>query len=85
MDVLVILVPLAAIAALVAGFLMAQEVLAAPSGDARMNEIAGAVRQGASAYMNRQYRTIFVVAIVIVALFALVAYLQTDPHEATMW
>ena len=85
MDVLVILVPLAAIAALVAGFLMAQEVLAAPSGDARMNEIAGAVRQGASAYMNRQYRTIFIVAIVIVALFALVAYLQTDPHEATMW
>ena len=85
MDVLVILVPLAAIAALVAGFLMSQEVLAAPSGDARMNEIAGAVRQGASAYMNRQYRTIFVVAIVIVALFALVAYLQTDPHEASMW
>jgi K(+)-stimulated pyrophosphate-energized sodium pump len=85
MDVLVILVPLAAIAALVAAWLLARGVLGAPSGDARMNEIAGAVRQGASAYMNRQYRTIFVVAIVIAAIFALVAVTRGGGHEAELW
>jgi K(+)-stimulated pyrophosphate-energized sodium pump len=85
MDALVILVPLAAIAALFAAWRMARGVLAAPAGDARMNEISGAVRQGASAYMNRQYRTIFVVALVIAALFAVVAFTRADPHEATLW
>ena len=68
MEVLVILVPIAAIVALVAAWQQARGVLAAPTGDARMNEIADAIRQGASAYMNRQYRTILVVAIVIAAL-----------------
>jgi len=85
MEVLVILVPLAAVIALFAAWRQARGVLAAPTGDARMNEIADAIRQGASAYMNRQYRTIFVVALIIAALFALVAYFQTDPHQATTW
>jgi len=85
MEVLVILVPIAAVIALFAAWRQARGVLAAPTGDARMNEIADAIRQGASAYMNRQYRTIFVVALVIAALFALVAILQSDPHQATTW
>ncbi len=85
MEFLVILVPIAAIIALVAAWQQANGVLSAPTGDARMNEIADAIRQGASAYMNRQYRTIFVVALVIAALFALVAFLQNDPHQATTW
>ncbi len=85
MEVLVILVPIAAVIALFAAWRQARGVLAAPTGDARMNEISDAIRQGASAYMNRQYRTIFVVALVIVALFALVAVLQTDAHQATTW
>jgi len=85
MEVFVILVPIAAVIALFAAWRQARGVLAAPTGDARMNEIADAIRQGASAYMNRQYRTIFVVALVIAALFALVAILQSDPHQATTW
>ena len=85
MEVLVILVPISAVIALFAAWRQARGVLAAPTGDARMNEIADAIRQGASAYMNRQYRTIFVVALVIAALFALVAILQSDPHQATTW
>jgi K(+)-stimulated pyrophosphate-energized sodium pump len=85
MDVLVFLVPLAAAVALAAAFTLARSVLSAPSGNPRMNEIADAVKQGAGAYMNRQYRTILVVAIVIVAVFALVAWTRGDPHEATNW
>jgi len=85
MDVLVILVPVAAIAALVAAWALARGVLSSPTGNPRMNEIAAAVRQGANAYMNRQYRTILVVAIVIAALFALVAVTRGEAHEAEMW
>ncbi len=47
-------------------------VLNADAGTARMQEIAAAVREGAQAYLKRQYATIGVVGIVI---FALLAYL----------
>src|SRR6202020_2156576 len=47
-------------------------VLNADAGTARMQEIAAAVREGAQAYLKRQYATIAVVGIVI---FALLAYL----------
>src|SRR5436309_4587275 len=47
-------------------------VLSADAGNPRMQEIAAAVREGAQAYLKRQYMTIGLVGIVI---FALLAYL----------
>src|SRR5216684_2711954 len=56
--------------ALAYGVVTSRSVLAANAGTARMQEISAAVQLGASAYLNRQYRTIAVVGVVILIILA---------------
>ncbi|MET0252443.1 MAG: sodium-translocating pyrophosphatase [Terrimicrobiaceae bacterium] len=59
-----------------AAFLI-RKVLGSPSGNDRMRQIAGAIQEGAKAYLNRQILTIGAIAIVIFILLALLRDLPT--------
>ncbi|MBN9736303.1 Pyrophosphate-energized proton pump [Pseudonocardia sp. Ae168_Ps1] len=67
-------VAVVALVALAVGGLLLREVLANGEGTPKMQEIGRAVQEGATAYLNRQFRTLAVfAAVVFVLLFALPA------------
>ena len=70
----VIVVALIALLALAVAGLLVREVLAYSEGTEKMQEIAGAVQEGASAYLSRQFKTLSIfAAIVFFVLFLLPA------------
>ncbi len=60
----------AGVLAIVYGVWTTQSLMAAPAGSSKMQEIAGAIQEGAAAYLKRQYTTIGVVGVVILILVA---------------
>lgn len=54
--------------ALIYGLVATRQVLARDTGNQKMQEIAAAIQEGASAYLNRQYTTIGIVGVVVTIL-----------------
>ncbi|MBK8908948.1 MAG: sodium-translocating pyrophosphatase [Rhodospirillales bacterium] len=67
-----VVVILCGLLALGYGVWASRSVLGASAGTARMQEISGAVQEGAAAYLNRQYLTIGVVGIVVTIILWIV-------------
>lgn len=60
------------------GFLTSQQVLRASPGNAKMQDIAAAIQEGAKAYLGRQYATIAVVGVIVaVVMFFTLGALPT--------
>ncbi|MEM9988431.1 MAG: sodium/proton-translocating pyrophosphatase, partial [Pseudomonadota bacterium] len=68
MTMTLMLVLLAGFVAVAYGYITAKTVMKAPAGNDRMQEIAGAIQEGAKAYLNKQYTTIAIVGAVVFVL-----------------
>src|SRR4029079_5695940 len=65
------LIMVCGVLAIVYGAVATQSVMSADAGSQKMQEIAAAIREGAQAYLRRQYTTIALVGIVI---FLIIGY-----------
>ena len=61
----------AGILSIVYGFFTGRNILNSSSGNSRMQEIASAIQIGAKAYLNRQYKTIAMVGIVVLIIITI--------------
>ncbi|MFN3545687.1 MAG: sodium-translocating pyrophosphatase [Thiobacillus sp.] len=77
METQLIWVLASAVLALLYGVLSIGWILRLPAGNARMQEIAAAVQEGAQAYLKRQYTTIGVVGVVLFVLLAVFLSMAT--------
>ncbi|MCL2550324.1 MAG: sodium-translocating pyrophosphatase [Methanimicrococcus sp.] len=71
MGYLIYLAPISGVVSLLFAALLARKVLSEDKGTKEMQEIAAAIQEGAMAYLNRQYKTIAIVAVVLTILIVL--------------
>jgi len=62
------LAPIAGLVSLIFAVIFAVYTLKQDSGSGKMNAISGAIQEGASAYLNRQYKTVALVAVIIAVI-----------------
>ena len=64
------LIILAGLLSIVYGFFTGKNILSSSVGNKKMQEIASAIQVGAKAYLNRQYKTIAVVGLVVLVIIS---------------
>jgi len=62
------LIIIAGLIAIFYGYIVSKQILSASPGNSKMQEIASAIQEGARAYLNRQYKTIAIVGVVILVI-----------------
>ena len=65
MNIYLLFAIISSLVAIVYGLLLAKSILKKNAGDAKMQSIAEAIKEGAKAYLNRQYKTIGVIAVIL--------------------
>ncbi|MEV0152988.1 sodium-translocating pyrophosphatase [Micromonospora sp. NPDC050686] len=80
----VVIAAVIALVALVFAAALTRAVLAAGKGTTNMQEISGAVQEGASAYLLRQFRTLAIFVVVAVVLLFLLPVHDTDGSEVAV-
>ncbi len=71
--------PIGAVLALIMAFVFSRSVMARSEGEENMIEIAQAVRDGAMAYLKRQYKVVFMVFVVLVAILVVLGIAGIQP------
>lgn len=75
MNPFIVFALISSIIAILYGLFLIRVVLKKGTGDAKMQAIAKAIQEGASAYLNRQYKTIGVIAVILFLVIGLVPML----------
>ena len=64
------LIILAGLLSIVYGFFTGKNILSSSAGNSKMQDIASAIQVGAKAYLNRQYKTIAIVGVVVLVIIS---------------
>ena len=69
-ETILIYIILSGFLSIIYGFFTGKSILSASTGNAKMQEIASAIQVGAKAYLNRQYKTIAIVGVVVLVIIS---------------
>ncbi|WP_089608821.1 sodium-translocating pyrophosphatase [Dehalobacterium formicoaceticum] len=86
METLYFAAPITGVIALLFAYYLAAKINKMEPGNARMQEIAHAIHEGAMAFLNREYRVLVVFVIALAAIIAIVGFATSGPesmHPAT--
>jgi K(+)-stimulated pyrophosphate-energized sodium pump len=81
MDLIPLIFVIAVLSLGVAAY-FARQIQAADKGSAKMQEVAGAIREGANAFVHRQYTTIAIIAVIVAVVIFSVFTLVGKPDQA---